>query len=227
MSQLKIISWNIWGGVNLKEIISCLKETDADIIALQEVLEDENGQNNNAEEIAKELGYNWVFKNTKTLTPSVSYLLQEHNIDSNKHWGNAILSKYPIIEISSYTLSENNSRTAVKITIEFRDNKIDIFSTHLVHAAHPTEARVEQVENLLKLISDNTTIVAGDFNDVSESETIKKMKEIMKDGENTSFTNKDKKIDYIFTTKNINITDSGVIKSEASDHLPIYAIVEI
>lgn len=226
MSQLKIISWNIWGGKNLKGIISCLKETSADIIALQEVLEDEDGQNNNAEEIAKELGYNWVFTNTKTLTPSISYLLQKHNINSNKHWGNAILSKHPIIESSSYTLSENNSRTAVKITFEFQDNKIDVFSTHLVHAAHSTEARVEQVENLLKLLSDNSTIVAGDFNDVSESETITKMKEKMKHSEDGFPTNKDKKIDYIFTTKNINITNSGVIKSEASDHLPIYAIIE-
>ncbi len=227
MSQLKIISWNIWGGKNLPEIINCLKEADADIIALQEVLEDEDGKNNNAEEVAKTLGYNWKFTNTKTLSPSVSYLLQQHDIKSSKHWGNAVLSKHSIINSESHTLSENNSRTALKITIEFEKGNIDILSTHLVHAAHPSDVRVGQVENLLKLISNNNTIIAGDFNDTSESESITKIKERMKCGEDASHTNKDEKIDYIFTTKNINIIKSGVIKSEASDHLPIYAIIEI
>ena len=227
MSQLKVISWNIWGGKNLQEIIDCLRETNADIIALQEVLQDEDGKNNNAEEIAKALGYEWVFKSTNTLTPSMSYLLQEQHIESNKQWGNALLSKHPIIENESFILSEKNSRTAIKIVIPFENKNITIFSTHLVHAAHSVEVRLEQVSNLLQLVSNNNTIVAGDFNDIPESESVSNMLNVMYKGADISPTNEDRRIDYIFTTKDIHVIEDGVIHSQASDHLPIYTVITV
>lgn len=227
MSQLKIVSWNIWGGKNIQGIIECLRTANADVIALQEVLQDEDGTNNNAKEIAEALGYEWVFGCTKTLTPSVSYLLQEQHIESNKQWGNALLSKHPITESDFYMLSEKNTRTAIKIVTTFENKNITVFSTHLVHALHAKEIRHEQVSNLLQLIPNNTSIVAGDFNDTPESETILKMETIMNKGSDISSTNNNERIDYIFTTKDIHTIRDEVIYSQASDHLPIYTVIEI
>jgi exonuclease III len=57
--KLKILSWNIWCGTYLDEVIKFLKIADSDIIALQEVAEDNRG--NISEIIAKELGYKYVY----------------------------------------------------------------------------------------------------------------------------------------------------------------------
>ena len=56
--KVKILSWNIWCGTYLDEVTEFLKNANADIIALQEVVEDERG--NLVEIIAKELGYKYV-----------------------------------------------------------------------------------------------------------------------------------------------------------------------
>jgi len=53
--KIKVLSWNIWCGTYLEEVIKFLKKADADIIALQEVSIDERG--NLSEIIAKRLGY--------------------------------------------------------------------------------------------------------------------------------------------------------------------------
>lgn len=227
MARIKIVSWNIWGGKNLKEIIDCLRVLDADVVALQEVLADEDGANNIAEAIAEALDYEWEFVNTRTLDPSLSFLLQEQKIDCNKQWGNAILSKYPMGESSHYFLSEKSPRMALEAVIEIEDKKLRVFSTHLAHAPHLSEIRVAQAESLLKLISDEPTIVAGDFNDVPESETIQRMDAVLNRGKNVSATNDNKRIDYIFATKDVQIVEDGMVDSQASDHFPLYAIVEI
>lgn len=55
--NVKLLSWNIWGGQYLPEIVDFLKKEKADIIALQEVIEDLNGANNVAKIIAQKLRY--------------------------------------------------------------------------------------------------------------------------------------------------------------------------
>lgn len=225
MTTLRVLSWNIWGGKNLDEIIECLKEANADIIALQEVLQDVNGNNNGAKTIAEALGYHWVFGRTRTLDPDVSHLLKEHGIQTDKEWGNAVLSKWPISDHEVLFLSEKNQRTAVLAKINIYNTEISVFSTHLVHAAHPTEVRIAQAEYLLKNIPKAKAIIGGDFNDTPESETIVKMETAMKRGEDTTSTNDSRKIDYIFTTGDFEILEEGSIASLASDHLPIYSVI--
>ena len=39
--------------------------------------------------------------------------------------------------------------------------------------------------------------------------------------------NPDRKLDYIFTTKDLTVINSKVIKTEASDHLPIYSEIKV
>lgn len=235
MTQLKVLSWNIWGGKNITEIIETLKKADADIVGLQEVLENEDGSNNNAQTIAEALGYDWVYETTTLLTPSMSHLLKEHGIEKNMAWGNAILSKCKIINNKSYILSETHKRIAIEATVKVDDKFLHAISTHLMYAHfQPSEIQTIQVKNLLKIIPEERSIVIGDFNATPETDVIKSMEKVMPDSGNdvghtyTSTSSGEKyKLDYIFKTKDIKIVSSGTIESKASDHLPIYSIIEM
>lgn len=237
MTRLKIVSWNIWGGKNLSEIIEVLKEIDADIIGLQEVLESETGTNNNAKAIADALGYEYVYTPTTLLTPSVSHLLKEIKVEENMQWGNAILSKHAIKNSVVHILSETKKRTALEAIITIEDRGFHFFSTHLAYVdKFSSEIQLTQTENLLKTIPAEFAIVVGDFNAIPQTKVIEKMKEVLTDAwskgteaphtHTSTETGIESTIDYIFTTKDIRVLSAGVIKSRASDHFPVYGIIE-
>src|SRR3990167_7537341 len=91
--QIKILSWNIWCGTYLEEVIGFLKTADADIVALQEVSEDERG--NISEIIAKKLGYEYAHAVGMSL-PSKFLPGQKSNDKRIIKFGDAILSKYKL-----------------------------------------------------------------------------------------------------------------------------------
>ena len=228
--QLKIVSWNIFGGIKLPEIIQCLSEANPDIIGLQEVLQDEGGENNNAKAIADVLGYTYTYETTTLLIPSISHLLEKHGIEKNMEWGNAILSRYPISHRNSHVLSRERKRTALEATVEINGKSLHIFSTHLAYALiQPSEIQITQAQNLLKVLPKENGLVMGNFNVTPDSKIIDDIGSVMvnTEGDQTKYTADGKKMDYIFSTRDIKILSSGTIDSQASDHLPIYTIIEI
>lgn len=239
--KLKILSWNIWCGTYLDEVIKFLKTVDADIIALQEVTEDTRG--NISELIAKELGYKYVY----TIDADMPYkYLPGYKSDDERtiKMGNAILSKYEIISSKEHQLVENQKRTTIEANIKIGDIIINVFSIHLRHT-HQKQLDLQdlQADNLLMLLPFKNTIVMGDFNSLPESSVIKKINESLQNTEiefNTPTWSVyregcaecliDKviyKLDYIFTSKDIKSNSFKVYDSRGSDHLPISVIIEI
>ena len=228
--QLKVVSWNIFGGRKLPEIIQCLREANPDIIGLQEVLQDEGGANNNAKAIADVLGYTYTYETTTLLIPSISHLLEKHGIEKNMEWGNAILSRYPISHRNSHVLSRERKRTALEATVEINGKSLHIFSTHLVYAlTQSSEIQITQAQNLLKVLPKENGLVMGNFNVTPDNKIINDIESIMvnTEGDQTKYTADGKKMDYIFSTRDIKILSSGTIDSQASDHLPVYTIIEL
>lgn len=240
--KLKILSWNIWCGTYLDEVIEFLKHSNADIIALQEVAEDERG--NLVEIIAKELGYEYV--HAIGMNMPVRFLPKyEKNDKRTIKFGTAILSKYKIINSKIYELVDENKRLIVRADIKIGDKILHIFSIHLKHTHQkPSEIQDVETDNLLQLLPEKNTIVMGDFNALPESTVIKKMNQVLQDIETNSITptwsvykdgctclTKDEeviyKLDYIFTSKNMKVDLFEVHESKGSDHLPISAIIEI
>lgn len=229
--MVKIASWNIFGGRDLPGVTACLKKLDADIIGLQEVLQEEDGSGNDAQKIAEALGYEWLYEPARVLDPSTSYVLRELGIERNMGWGNAIVSRYPMAGKTVHILSEERKRIALEATVDVGGESLHIFSTHLVHGGAPAApVRLAQVEQLLAVVPASRSIVMGDFNATPESEVIRKIGEVMQhvDGKlaRPTRTVHDERLDYLFTTRDIKAVESGIIDSNASDHLPIYAIVE-
>src|SRR3989344_1562287 len=238
--KLKVLSWNIWQGNKLDLIIEFLKNAKADIIALQEVIEKDD--TNTAAIIAEALGYKLVYY------PAI----QENTFGVPQ--GNAILSKYPIIESKPHLLSdislyvntpESEPRIAVETTIRLNGVSIKVFSVHLAysHAFGPSRMRDLQIDNLLKLLPHSRTILMGDFNSYPDSKSLEKVSDVMKNTD-TKLTEPTwtiypfdygefretelrHRLDYIYVSKDVHVENFRVEQSRGSDHLPISAIAHV
>ena len=223
--KLKIVSYNIEYARKIPEAIKTFKQhpelNNADVIFLQEM--DTEG----VKEIAEALHYNYVYY------PAVIHPINK------KDFGNAILSKWPILDdqkiiIPNFDL-KSRQRIAVGATLQIGNKKVMVFSLHMGIFVKPSE-RKQRVSIILKHIPDSIkySIVGGDFNTFTKKDN----KEIFDAFAKFNFqyatkgigwTNKHwflffKKptLDHIYT-KGMALTKSGkIIDRTASDHLPIW-----
>ena len=98
---LKVLSWNVWVDHFFDQISNFLKRTDADIIGLQEVKN--NDPTRNFIEYLCKLSYHFVF------TPAQ----QSWRKEEDYKFGPAIFSKYPILSTRTYVLSKINNYVMV------------------------------------------------------------------------------------------------------------------
>ncbi len=227
---VKILSWNVWIDSHFEHIKDFLDKSDADVIGLQEVREDDPSRE--TIKFLKELGFNHTFAPiAKTW--------------GGKVWndGPAIFTKHEIISTNKFVLSKEDSRVAVQADIKVEDKLIHVFNTHLTHTHQKdSDIQVGQAEELLKHIPSEVSILMGDFNAIPDSKTILKVKQSLIDTdpsdrptwsvypEGCITCNPQKidiRLDYIFTTKDIKTHSYKVEGSKGSDHLPISVIAEL
>ena len=228
--QLKVLSWNIWINGYFDEVVNFLKKSQADIIGLQEIVD--NNPKRNVIKTLKEEGYESFFGSV------------EHSWGEKVYRdGPAIFSKHKIAKAETYVLSENDKRAAVKADILVGDETLHVLSTHLIHTHQKgSEEQDIQVSNLIKKLSTDHTILMGDFNATPESSVIKSMQKVLVNSDSSSTPTwsvypegcricnpqkLDTCLDYIFTSKDLKTSEFKVENSKASDHLPISAILEV
>ncbi len=102
--KLKILSWNIWCGTYLDQVMHFLKNSDYDIIALQEGCIDERG--NIVEILANKLGYQYAHAIEMNLPVRYIPGYKEDDMRTIK-FGPAILSKHKIINSKVIRLIQN------------------------------------------------------------------------------------------------------------------------
>jgi endonuclease/exonuclease/phosphatase family metal-dependent hydrolase len=163
---------------------------------------------------------------------------------SDDIWGNAILSRYPLKLIDSgflprldaplrrsYLLAEVDLRGAV-YSKDSGDYKINILCTHVHHIEGEPEIRLKQIQSVLGQWNGlQRTAIMGDFNASSDDPEIKPFYEAgLKDsqaelgkGDVLTWVHYEpfERIDYIWVTPDIEIIDTFVPYSTASDHLPV------
>lgn len=158
---LTVATFNIWHDLGdwparRDGVIEALHALDADVIGLQEVLQDLPGLPNQAETIADALGgYSVHFVSTDP-------------VGQPRRYGNAILSRLPIIAVDETRLRPlDDSRTAAHVRVEFGGRPVDIYNTHLHWREEGGAIRAEQIADLLAFIdrrSDAPVILMGDMN---------------------------------------------------------------
>ncbi len=227
---IKIVSWNIWINNHFSEVKEFLKNSNADIIGLQEVRKDDPSRETVT--YLKSLGYQSVFAPITEIWGGIVW-----------EYGPAIFSKHKIVSSKKYFLSEKNNRVAIRADIKINNKILHVFNTHLVHT-HQRDSfvQLQQVKELLKQIPLHTSVLLGDFNATPDCKTIQKVKSLLLDAdlnnqptwsmypEGCSICNPQKvdvRLDYIFTTKDIKTLFYHVENSKGSDHLPIAAGIEL
>ncbi len=161
---IKVLSYNIKFSLDvptaIKELQTIEDLKDADIILLQEMNEDATKL------IAESLGYNYVYY------PIVYYTKHKRN------FGNAVLSKYPIIADEKIifphkTLGNQTRRAATSTLIQIGDKQIRAISAHLATIALPKNQKIDQIDSLVRYNVRDTNsyqIVGGDYNTLTGEE---------------------------------------------------------
>jgi endonuclease/exonuclease/phosphatase family metal-dependent hydrolase len=156
--DLKVVSWNVqWGedpGAAARVLESHPALSQADIVLLQEMNE------RSVERIAGELGMGYVYY-PATLHPR-----------TGRHFGNAILSHWPILEDRKLELPGlarfvGTGRAAVVATVVVRGQRLRVYSIHLATAISRDYRTVER--QMVAVMEDARTspdpvIIGGDFN---------------------------------------------------------------
>lgn len=158
--DLTVATFNIWHNqgdwaARLPLIIAALKAQDADVIALQEVLQDPAvNLPNQAQTIAEALGYRWAFSSADAE-------------DQPRRYGNAILTRLPILAQDWKKLEPlDDYRTALRLRLDLSGRPVDVVCTHLAWQDDAGPIRTRQIADLLAWLPDDGTprVVMGDFN---------------------------------------------------------------
>ena len=230
--SLRIVTYNIKLSKKLEQAVQELSEEpdlkDADVILLQEM------DPAAVEIMGKILKYNYIY-----------YPAALRGWD-NKGFGNAVLSRWPILRHQKIVLPYENPirkmhRNAVLATLQVGDYEILTCSVHTEIATLAQSKRLEQSEALLESIAQGYpyAIVGGDFN--TDSQYIIRETERLFRKSGFVWANKglgptaqgdplgifDFEFDFIFV-RGLEVLETGKVEeAKASDHLPVWAVLEI
>lgn len=159
------------------------------------------------------------------------YFAKAIDVRGNNPYGNAILSKYKIEKAEVIPIPDPEikigrrfeSRCVLKVKLE---NGYTILVSHF--GLNDSE-RVNAVKTVLENLEEEKCILMGDFNMRPDNEILMPIKEKLVDTadylkENVlSFPSDEPycKIDYIFTTSDVSVTEAEIPAIIASDHRPI------
>ncbi len=241
---MRVMSYNIHSGfgvdgtMDLEAIAQVIEDSQAEIVGLQEV---SRGQliSGVADQVAffqERLGFDYV----------------EFYGTTDPTFGNAILSRHPIREVTEVYLPQVGTplrRGYLGAAIQFGADEILFISTHLQHVndpdVHDQDPEVdlypvhhEQIETILtKWGGVEPAILVGDFN---ARPGWRQLEELMAagwvdswaevgagDGFTSNSANPQHRIDYVFHTPDLAVADAGVIQSRASDHFPVVVDLEL
>ncbi|NVD45163.1 endonuclease/exonuclease/phosphatase family protein [Qipengyuania atrilutea] len=159
--RIRVATFNIWHDAGdwparLPLLVQALRGIDADVIGLQEVLQD-SGKNlpNQARTIADALGgYSVHFASTAPKNAANRY-------------GNAILSRLPAVSEDWRALAPaSDHRTALRLRVNLGSRSVDVVNTHLAWKPEQGPMRAQQIGDLLEWLPADSVprIVMGDFN---------------------------------------------------------------
>ncbi|HEV2402643.1 MAG TPA: endonuclease/exonuclease/phosphatase family protein [Candidatus Saccharimonadales bacterium] len=242
---LSILQWNIWYREGIRNIAKFLKAHPTDVVCLQELtIQGIPEIGHTPDYIAKELGYNHYYKQID---------LGEGKIDI----ANGIFSKHPIVSTRFVWINEPQAngvgyddeyRAYVEAVLDVNGKKITIGTVHMSYTDNgfaTTPRKEQEADKLVAALQTNVNnfIFTGDLNATPDSPTIQKVSSVLEnvgpDLAQKTWTTKpfsyngfeeDKlnwRLDYIFASSDIKAVDAKILQTEYSDHLPVWAEVEV
>lgn len=231
--QVKVMTFNIHSGFNsfgnqdLEAIAQVIEDSGAEIVALQEVSRTRfmDGYLDMPAWLSMRLDMPYLFQGT------------EESI-----WGNAILSRYPVLESGWGTLP----RVGTLIRRGYLWARIDaggpqpllVIATHLHQLEPDSQERQVQVSALVPFWNERAyAILLGDLNAEPGSPEMQMLADAglldawgmagAGPGYTYSYADPVKRIDWIWHTEDLTPIQMEVIQTPASDHMPVLATFEI
>lgn len=228
-----VMSYNIQHGVgmdgqlNLQRIADVILDSGVGITGLQEVdrfFSERSNYKDQAKEIAGLTGYHYVYGANLDFG-------QAGGQAENSQYGNAIISKHPILRFDNILLSSfsEEQRGVLHAVVNLDGLHVNVYNTHLGLDAPSRAAQVQEIIDLVSH-SNGPSILMGDFNTEPDSPEFQLLLEsglfvnsfqCVEDVYTFPSTSPTELIDYILTSPGIQLQNQRVIRTEASDHLPI------
>lgn len=238
--KLRAMSYNIHHGagmddlLDLDRIADVIAKADPDIVGLQEVDKHFSSRSNWEDQgkyLAEKLDMHYAYGVNLNYDP-----VSQSPGMANRQYGTAILSKYPIEAFENYYLDsfEKEQRGLLKTSIQVDGVPVHFYTTHL---GLTPEERTVQVQQVMQHMSQHKepSIIVGDFNAWSISKAMKPLlseywdafaKKSFANTSNSKFPYQ--RIDYILAKADrVQFSSQKVIRTKASDHLPIVANIQL
>jgi endonuclease/exonuclease/phosphatase family metal-dependent hydrolase len=210
-------------------IVEVLREIDADVVALQEVvsIENETREEHQARFIAEEL--------------DLGYCIGETRRHRGGAYGNVILSRFPLIATSTYDLSVvgRERRGCLRADVELNGSLLHVFNVHLgtAYLERRHQAR-KLIDNAILRNSEleGIRVMVGDFNEWTRGLTTRLLSSHLKSADIKNHLKRSKTypgvmpilhLDHIYFEDSLEMESLKLHRSRralvASDHLPLYA----
>ncbi len=252
--KLKIATYNIWGGKNYADHIAgkplgeiprdanvaaqTVTLLGADIVSFNEICCKTEAQNQ-VQVIADACGY--------------PYYRFARAIETPKYgaYGNAIVSKYPIIDFKTALIPAEagipraEQRCVFCATVDLGEKCLDVIGTHFGLLDGEKERAIDALFDFVAG-SKNECVFMGDLNISMDTPYFARISEKLRlanEGRDELATwpvemsperdythdspHLNRQIDHIFVSDGIQVGEVNTLYSVASDHLPIYAEIEI
>jgi len=210
-------------------IIEVLRDINADVIALQEVIGAGPVGSGQAEEIGAALGMGWVMNCVRTL--------RQHQ------FGNVVLSRYPISHQSSYDLTWRTCepRNCQRADLDINGRLLHVYNVHLGTAV--LERRY-QAGRLAAFVHDRRVtgpkIILGDFNEWMKGLATKTLSSLFESVDISQHLKRRRTypglfpvvhLDHIYYDGKVEVVSVEMPRTRkalmASDHLPLVANLRI
>jgi len=235
MQKIRIATYNVHRckGLDRKtspaRIIEILRELDADIIALQEVLSLEGGsrQENQAQFIAEEMEMHLLPGETKRL--------------KGGYYGNILLTRFPSRRTFNYDISvrRREPRRCLRADVQIGDSLLHVFNVHLGTAFFERRHQARRLvapEILLSRDLQGARVCLGDFNEWTRGLVTRMISSHMRSADIRFHLRRSKTypgvmpflhLDHIYFDHSLDLEDLALHRSRlslmASDHLPLVA----
>jgi len=229
---VRIMTYNLHNGFNtdgyldMEALARVIEESQPDIVALQEI------------------SGGWVISGRLDM---LTWLSQRLNMPfvfgptADPLWGNAILSRYPIIESGSFDLPPRDLFILRGFTSAVVDlgngDSLQVIATHYHHLEEDSAIRQLQTPVIIDFWNNaERTIILGDLNaepDTPEIELLRQagLVDVMAEAEPASaytYHSADlyQRIDYIWVSSDLVVQETSIPFSNASDHLPVVVSID-
>ena len=228
---VRVVNYNLHNGFNtdghlgMEAIARVIEDQQPDVVGLQEVTR------------------GWVVNGSLDMLTWLSQRLEMPYVYGptiGSLWGNAILSRLPILEWESVDLPPEGlilSRGYLWVRLDLGDGQeLLVIDTHLHSTRKGMDIRTQQTEVILDFWNgDDRTVIMGDFNARRYDPQAEMLRQAgLKDvldlaGIEPGYTVPSEapryRIDYIWLSPDLDARDVAITPSEASDHMPIVAAV--